>query len=164
MNLIDHHSFRPESSDFDWSSLPITVNIHSMLRSIKLSLIKNHVPLKQPTVINATVFCESIKSRFDGRYFTISPTYSCHSRPPPSLPSLFLSSAESPTGYLRSNDADGNENFKKTIGLISKTTTFFARAPCFFVHFSARFCTTTTWTCLISRFTEDVKTVLGYGA
>ena len=26
-------------------------------------------------------------------------------------------------GTLRSNDADGNENVKKTIGLISKTTT-----------------------------------------
>ena len=26
-------------------------------------------------------------------------------------------------GTLRSNDADGNKNFKKTIGLISKTTT-----------------------------------------
>ena len=26
-------------------------------------------------------------------------------------------------GTLRSNDADDNENFKKTIGLISKTTT-----------------------------------------
>ena len=26
-------------------------------------------------------------------------------------------------GTLRSNDADGNENIKKTIGLISKTTT-----------------------------------------
>ena len=46
-------------------------------------------------------------------------------------------------GTLRSNDADGNENTKKTIGLISKTTTF-ARAPCFFVHFSSRFCMTTT--------------------
>ena len=42
-----------------------------------------------------------------------------------------------------------------------------------FVHFSARFCSTTTWKYLISRFTEDVNkqrrnfiflTVLGYGA
>ena len=47
-----------------------------------------------------------------------------------------------------------------------------ARASRFFVHFFARFCTTTTWKCLISRFTEDVNkqrrnfiylSVLGYG-
>ena len=31
----------------------------------------------------------------------------------------------------------------------------FARAPRFFVHFFARFCTTTTWKCLISRFMGD---------
>ena len=37
-------------------------------------------------------------------------------------------------GTLRSNDVDGNENVKKTIGLISKTTNF-ARASHFFVHF-----------------------------
>ena len=49
----------------------------------------------------------------------------------------------------------------------------FARAPRFFVHFFARFCTTTTWKCLISRFMEDINeqrrnlislSVLGYGA
>ena len=33
----------------------------------------------------------------------------------------------------------------------------FALAPRFFVHFFARFCTTTTWTCLISRFMEYVN-------
>ena len=32
----------------------------------------------------------------------------------------------------------------------------FARAPRFFVHFFTRFCTTTTWKCLISRFVGDV--------
>ena len=35
-------------------------------------------------------------------------------------------------GTLRSNDADGNENVKKTIGLISKTTT---------LHVHHAFCT-----------------------
>ena len=30
-------------------------------------------------------------------------------------------------GTLRSNDADGNENVKKAIGFISKTTTFFSK-------------------------------------
>ena len=33
----------------------------------------------------------------------------------------------------------------------------FARASRFFIHFFARFCTTTTWKCLISRFMEDVN-------
>ena len=37
-------------------------------------------------------------------------------------------------GTLRSNDADGNENDKKTKCLISKTTTF-ARTSRFLVHF-----------------------------
>ena len=38
------------------------------------------------------------------------------------------------TGTLRSNDADGNENVKKTKGLISKTTTLHVHYA-FFVHF-----------------------------
>ena len=50
-------------------------------------------------------------------------------------------------GTLRSNDANGNESVKKTIGFISKTTTLHVHHA-FFVHFFARFCTTTTWTCL----------------
>ena len=85
------------------------------------------------------------------------------------VPSCFLSSL---IGTLRSNDADGNENVKKkTILWLAKQQ--LARVPCFFVHFSARFCTTTTWTCLISRFMEDVNkqrrnfislSVLGFGA
>ena len=36
---------------------------------------------------------------------------------------------------IRSNDAEDNKNVKKTIGLISKTTTSHARASNFFVHF-----------------------------
>ena len=32
----------------------------------------------------------------------------------------------------------------------------FACAPRFFVHFFSRFCTTTTWKCLISRFMGDI--------
>ena len=46
-------------------------------------------------------------------------------------------------GTLRSNDADSNEKFTKTIGLISKTTTLLV-PDALFVHFSARFSTTTT--------------------
>ena len=42
-------------------------------------------------------------------------------------------------GTLRSNEADGDENVKKTKGLISKTDNNFARASRFFVHFSPVF-------------------------
>ena len=49
-------------------------------------------------------------------------------------------------GTLRSNDADGNENVQKkkqkTIGWISKQQ--LCTCTMLFVHFSARFCTTTT--------------------
>ena len=74
-------------------------------------------------------------------------------------------------GTLRSKDADDNENVKKTIGLISKTTTSHVQHT--FCSFLSRFCTTTTWKCLILRFMEDVNKqrrnsifliVLGYGA
>ena len=59
-------------------------------------------------------------------------------------------------GTLRSNDADGIENVQKTIGFYKKNN-HFARASHFFVHFFARFCTTTTWKCLIWRFMEYVN-------
>ena len=58
-------------------------------------------------------------------------------------------------GTLRFNDADDNENVKKTIGLISKTTTLHVHRP--FLYISFPFCKTTTWKCLISRFMEDVN-------
>ena len=51
---------------------------------------------------------------------------------------------------------------KRTATRTSKNNSFykknnnFARASRFFVHFFARFCTTTTWKCLISRFMEFV--------
>ena len=59
-------------------------------------------------------------------------------------------------GTLRSNDADGNENVKKKIGLIRKNNNF-ARALRFFVHFFSCFCTTTTLKCLLLRFMDNVN-------
>ena len=44
---------------------------------------------------------------------------------------------------------------KKKIDLISKTTTLHVHNT--FLYILARFCTTTTWKCLISRFMEDVN-------
>ena len=38
-------------------------------------------------------------------------------------------------GTLRSNDADGNENIKKTIGLISKTTTLHMHHAFLYISF-----------------------------
>ena len=45
---------------------------------------------------------------------------------------------------------DSNENFNKTIGLISKTTTLHVHHA-FIFAFLCDFCTTTTWRCLILR-------------
>ena len=58
-------------------------------------------------------------------------------------------------GTLSSNDADDNENVKKTIGLISKKQ--LCTCITLFRTFLSRFCTTTTWKCLILRFMEDVN-------
>ena len=38
-------------------------------------------------------------------------------------------------GTLRSNDADGNENVKKTVGLISKTTTLHVHHAFLYISF-----------------------------
>jgi len=46
----------------------------------------------------------------------------------------------------------GQRERQKTIGF-NKQNNNFARGR-FFAHFFARFCTTTRWKCLISRFTE----------
>ena len=51
---------------------------------------------------------------------------------------------------------DGNENFNKTIGLISKTTTLHVYHA-FIFAFLCHFCTTTTWRCLILRFMDNVN-------
>ena len=59
-------------------------------------------------------------------------------------------------GTLGSNDADGNEKVIKTIG--NKQNNNFARASrTLFCTFLSRFCTTTTWKCLISCFMENVN-------
>ena len=62
------------------------------------------------------------------------------------------------------NDTKENENVIKTIGLISTCITLLRTFLC-------RYCTTTTWKCLTSLFTEDVSDVkisslseLGYGS
>ena len=51
-------------------------------------------------------------------------------------------------GSLRNDDGDGNENDKKAIGLISKTTTL--HVHCASCNFLFRRCTTTTWNCVIT--------------
>ena len=69
------------------------------------------------------------------------------------------------TGTLRSNDATATRTSKKN--RFYKQNNNFARASRFFGHLFARFCTTTTRKCLISRFMEDVNFIspsgLGYG-
>ena len=51
-------------------------------------------------------------------------------------------------GSFRNDDGDGNENVKKRNGFVTK------QQLCTFL---CRYCTTTTWKCLISRFIEDVR-------
>ena len=51
---------------------------------------------------------------------------------------------------------DGNENFNKTMGLISKTTTLHVHHA-FIFAFLCHFCTNTTWICLILRFMDNVN-------
>ena len=74
-------------------------------------------------------------------------------------------------GTLRSADGDGNENVKKAIGLIAKTTILHVHHA--FCTFLSRPCRTTTLKCLISRLTEEVhkrrrnflsRSKLGYGS
>ena len=45
---------------------------------------------------------------------------------------------------------------QKTIGFYKQNNNF-ARASRFFLYFFARFCTTSTWKCPISRFMEDIN-------
>ena len=52
---------------------------------------------------------------------------------------------------------DGDENFNKTIGLISKTPTLHVHHA-FIFAFLCHSCTTTTWKCLILRFMDKAKT------
>ena len=58
-------------------------------------------------------------------------------------------------GTLRSSDADDNENVKKTIGLISKTTTSHVHHTFLYIYFP--FLHDYDVKCLISRFMEDVN-------
>ena len=51
---------------------------------------------------------------------------------------------------------DSNENFNKTMGLISKTTTLHVHHA-FIFAFLCHFCTNTTWRCLILRFMDNVN-------
>ena len=58
-------------------------------------------------------------------------------------------------GSFSNDEGDGNEDVKKAIGLLRKTTTLHVHhAFCTFLY---RPCTTTKWKCLIASFMEDVN-------
>ena len=59
-------------------------------------------------------------------------------------------------GSLSNDDGHGNENGKKAIGKISKTTTLHVHQA--FLYIFCRHCTITTWKCLLWGFVEDVST------
>ena len=80
-----------------------------------------------------------------------------------------------PKVSMATNDNTGlrtaSRTSKKNNGFYKQNNSF-ARASHFFVHFFSRFCTTSTWKCLISRFMENVNkqrrnlislSELGYG-
>ena len=77
--------------------------------------------------------------------------------PRPWPPRLLTGTPISPT-LLRSfsnDDGDSNQDVKKAIGLLRKTTSLHVITLfCTFLH---RPCTTTTWKCLIASFMEDVN-------
>ena len=58
---------------------------------------------------------------------------------------------------LKQRRRRGNENGKKKIDLLSKTTTLHVQHTCF-CTFLCHYSTNTTWKCLISRFMLEVKT------
>ena len=66
--------------------------------------------------------------------------------------------SESTLGSFSNDDGNGNgnENVKKTIGLLSKTRNLHVHHA-FFVLFSAASARQATWKCLLSRFIEDVN-------
>ena len=64
--------------------------------------------------------------------------------------------AKTSLGTLRRHDGDDNENVKKAIGWMGKTTTL-CTCVTHFCKFLCRHCTTVTVKCLISRFMEDVS-------
>ena len=74
----------------------------------------------------------------------------------PSLSGMWSRSFKT-IGSLSNDDANGNENVKKAIGLDWQNNNF-ARASRFFCTFLCRRCPTTTWKCLNSRFFEDGNT------
>jgi len=62
----------------------------------------------------------------------------------PWVPETFMRGFRFPSSlYSRNDDGDGNENGKKALSLLSKTTTLHVQHT-FFVHFCL-YCTTTTW-------------------
>ena len=59
-------------------------------------------------------------------------------------------------GSFSNDDGDGNENVKKAIGLLSKTTSLHVHHTFLYISLPLLHATT-TWKCLVSRFMEDVK-------
>ena len=67
-----------------------------------------------------------------------------------------LSVREMSVGSFSNDDGDGNENVKKAIGLLSKTTSLHVHHTFLYISLPLLHATT-TWKCLVSRFMEDVK-------
>ena len=70
-------------------------------------------------------------------------------------PYLFTFASPQIIGSFSNDDGDGNQDVKKAIGLLRKTTTSHVHHA--FLYISLRPSTTTTWKCLNASFMEDVN-------
>ena len=104
-----------------------------------------------------------LRELFFKEYTLIYPASSGFSRPDATLrwernhcdqPFAFPSSMRFHVMTTNVQREDGNENFNKTTGLISDTTTLHVHHA-FNFAFLCHFCTTTTLRCLIFRFMDD---------
>ena len=62
-------------------------------------------------------------------------------------------------GSFSNDDGDGNENVKKAIGLLSKTTSLHVHQTFLYISLPLLHATT-TWKCLVSRFMEGLHDCL----
>ena len=105
-----------------------------------------------------------IKKRYHG--YTTRNTFLCYILGlPPSMQLLIqITKADNETAVKKVTRQNrdfkiqrrGRQRERQINNRFYKQNNNLACAPRFFVHFFARFCTTTTWKCLISRFMGDI--------
>ena len=130
-NIVFFPQHRVPCQDFGESWLPSTVVVKSRIPSryilFAFSRIPHHISVKSrlisripfQTLVSVSVFVIRSQQKIWYTKNMLIGDSAFYERDP----GIFLSALELILGTLRSNDADDNEKVKKTIGLISKTTT-----------------------------------------